>query len=101
MTAVELPPPSPALAVHESAARLRTFAEHAFRAMAINTYWGSGWAAGVTGAIGGPEGVLAATFTPELAMQVADWLDGCASANARSGEPIPPLAELISKAVQR
>lgn len=87
-----LPAPSPALAVHEAAARIRRLAERAAFAVTVNEYWTSGWALGVANAIGGDEGDLAALFTPELAVQIADWLDERASANTRTGEPLPALA---------
>lgn len=100
MTVIELPPPSTALSVHEAAARIRGLDERAFAGMANNSYWDVGWARGVVNAIGDEEGDLAALFTPELAIQLADWLDGRASANARTGEPIPPFAVAIAGAVQ-
>lgn len=98
MTTVELPPPSPALTVHEAAVRVRQIADRTFTAMATNSYWSVGWERGVTNAIGGDEGDLAALLTPELAVQLADWLDECASKNARTGEPIPAFALAFTKA---
>lgn len=92
MTADLLPPPSPALAVHEAAARIRTVAERAAVEVARNSYWDMGWTAGVTNAIGGYAGDLTALFSPALAEEFADWLDTVASANARHGQPLPPLA---------
>ncbi|CAL9668272.1 hypothetical protein SUDANB145_07275 (plasmid) [Streptomyces sp. enrichment culture] len=97
MTAVTLPPPSPALTVHEAAARIRRAAEAAQDEMATNGYWSSGWAAGVENAIGGEGGELAALFPPELALGLADWLDERASATARFGEPLPPLALVVAE----
>lgn len=87
-----MPPPSPALTVHEAAARIRRTAECAATAMARNDYWTVGWQRGVTNAIGGYEGDLAAFFSPALAEEFADWLDTVASANARHGQPLPALA---------
>lgn len=92
-TPVQLPPPSPALTVHQAAATIRTTAERASAAMARNDYWSVGWARGVTNAIGdGYEGDLAAFFSPELAGEFADWLDMVASAAARDGAELPALA---------
>ncbi|WP_420032291.1 hypothetical protein ACN2WE_05360 [Streptomyces sp. cg28] len=96
MTPVELPPPSTALLMHESAARIRAAAEKARAAMATNEYWSVGWQRGVANAIGGDEGDLAALFTPELALHLADWLDEQAAANARRGELFPALAVAIT-----
>ncbi|MGW0904960.1 hypothetical protein [Streptomyces sp. NPDC002853] len=98
MTAVELPPPSPALAVHRAAARIREIADRASWGVATNPYWDCGWASGVKDAIGGAEGDLAALVSPELAVLLADWLDERASASVRAGAPIPPLALAIAEA---
>ena len=89
---VQLPPPSPALTVHQAAATLRSVAESATAAMARNDYWSAGWERGVTNAISGYEGDLAAFFSPYLAGEFADWLDEVASAAARHGVALPPLA---------
>ncbi|NEB92414.1 hypothetical protein [Streptomyces bauhiniae] len=90
---VQLPPPSPALTIHETAARIRRTAERARTDMTRNSeYWTTGWAAGVTNAIGGDTGELAALFPPETALEIADWLDTVASAATRHGVPLPPLA---------
>ncbi|MFF0736835.1 hypothetical protein ACFYVK_35140 [Streptomyces chartreusis] len=100
MTSTDLlPPPSPALTVHQAAAALRRTAECAVAAMARNDYWAGGWQRGVTNAISGYEGDLAALFSPEMAVEVADWLDEVASAAARRGEPLPPLALTIASAL--
>lgn len=88
-----LPPPSPALMVHEVAARIRAASERAAAEVARNSYWDMGWTAGVTNAIGGAAGDLVAVFSPALADEFADWLDTVASANARCGDPLPPLAQ--------
>ncbi|WP_306317287.1 MULTISPECIES: hypothetical protein [unclassified Streptomyces] len=100
MTPVELPAPSPALRVHEAAARIRRIADRAACGVATNSYWSVGWERGVTNAIGGDEGDLAALLTPELAVEVADWLDARAAANVRFGEPMPALALKFVEAVQ-
>ena len=94
-----LPPPSPALTVHQAADRIRTLADAALRRMARNEYWGNGWKAGITDALGGEEGELAGLFTPELAIQFADWLDTSASHNARYGTPLPDFALAAARAL--
>lgn len=94
----QLPPPSDALTVHTAAAHLRSLAERAAAAMVGNDYWQSGWAVGVSNAIGGDEGELAARFSPEVVRLFADWLDECASANARHGAEIPAAALAITAA---
>ena len=99
MTAVQLPPPSPALTVHEAAAALRGTAQAAAAAMARNDYWSTGWTRGVANAVGGYEGDLAAFFSPELAVAFADWLDMAASDNARHGTPLPSLALAAARAL--
>lgn len=76
--AVTLPPPSPALTLHMAAAELRALVAKVRARMAQNDYWGMGWTPGVENAIGGPEGVLAGMFTPDLADVLADHLDATA-----------------------
>ncbi|MCX4405932.1 MULTISPECIES: hypothetical protein [unclassified Streptomyces] len=87
-----LPQPGAALLVHDAAARIRAASHRASAEAASNSYWDMGWTAGVTNAIGGAAGDLAAVFSPALAEEFADWLDAVASANARHGIPLPSLA---------
>jgi hypothetical protein len=94
-----LPAPGPALVVHQAAARVRALAERALERMARNEYWAGGWAVGVTNALGGEEGELAGLFTPELAIEFADWLDAAASRNARYGTPLPEFAGAVARAL--
>jgi hypothetical protein len=98
-TPVLLPPPSLALTVHQAAAHIRAIAGQALERMARNDYWGNGWAAGITDALGGEEGELAALFTPELAIEFADWLDTTASDHVRHGTPLPPFALTAARAI--
>lgn len=101
-TAVELPPPSPALVLHQAADTLRRSAQAALAAMAANSYWGSGWTAGVTNAIGGPEGELAGLLSPEAAIELADVLDTVGSAAARRiSEAIPEPLVMFADRVTR
>lgn len=95
----ELPPSSPALTVHEAAARIRRAAERARFETAVNEYWRVGWAAGIENAVGGAPGELTALFPPELAIEFADWLDTVASHNARYGTPLPEFALTVTAAV--
>lgn len=96
---VQLPPPSPALALHQAADSLRRSAHAALAEMASNDYWRNGWAAGVTNAIGGSEGELAALLSPEAAIELADVLDTVGSAAARRiSKAIPvPLAAFADR----
>lgn len=88
-----LPPPGPALLVHEAAARIRAASNRAVVEAKDNPYWRNGWTAGITDALGGAAGDLAAVFSPALAEEFSDWLDSVASANARHGIPLPSLAQ--------
>lgn len=94
----QLPPPGPALTVHETAARIRRAADRARFETTVNEYWRNGWTAGITDALGGSAGELAALFTPELAIAFADWLDTVASHNARYGTPLPEFALTVAAA---
>lgn len=78
LPAVALPPPSPALVLHEAAARLRGWAAAARVEMAINPYWVGGFRNGIGGAISGDAGVLASLLSPDAADELADWLDATA-----------------------
>lgn len=78
MTAVEMPPPGWALTLNQAAAKLRDRAAKARAEAKGNDYWNGGWARGVENAIGGAEGVLAGMFTPDMADEIADWLDSIA-----------------------
>ena len=77
---VELPPPGPALRLHEAAAVLRRRAERARTEMAGNAYWDMGWRIGIENAIGDVAGGLASFMDPAMADGLADWLDGVAQA---------------------
>ncbi|MFE7077889.1 hypothetical protein ACFU96_48230 [Streptomyces sp. NPDC057620] len=93
----ELPPASPALTVHAAAASLRSTAGAALADLDTDSYWScydraTAWRDGFENGMGGVCSQLAAVFTPELALEIADWLDETASAAARTGAPIPPLA---------
>ncbi len=96
---VELPAPSQALRLHQAAASLRRSAQAALDAAAKNTYWDSGWARGITNAVGGPEGDLAAQLSPAAAIDLADLLDTVGSEAARRiREVIPaPLAAFADR----
>ena len=92
---VELPPPSPALVLHQAAAHLRRTAHAAAAAMAANEYWSVGWTRGITNAVGGPEGDLAALLSPETTAELADVLDTVGSETARGHRDAIP-APLIT-----
>lgn len=102
--AVHLPPPSEALTVHEAAATLRRTAKVAQQDLDIAEYWAfydkaTAWRDGFVNGMGGVCSDLAAIFTPALAVEFADWLDGVASANARHGTALPPLALAVARAL--
>ncbi|NED31042.1 hypothetical protein [Streptomyces sp. SID8499] len=99
---VQLPPPSPALQLHQAAEVLRRSAQAAVAAMARNDYWAVGWARGVTNAIGGPEGELAALLSPDAALTLADALDTVGSEAARRlRDAVPvPLAVFAGRVVE-
>lgn len=91
-----LPPPGPALTLHEAAAKLRTAAAGARAEMASNDYWGNGWAAGVQDAIGGEAGFLAVLLDPDAADEMADWLDATAAEAVRHAAGFGNLQEEIT-----
>jgi hypothetical protein len=100
---VQLPPPSPALAVHETADRIRTVAEAALRDLDTDDFWScydraTAWRDGFENGMGGVCSQLAAVFTPEMAIAFADWLDTVASHNARYGTPLPEFALTVAAA---
>ncbi|WP_030040175.1 hypothetical protein, partial [Streptomyces resistomycificus] len=92
-----LPPPSPALTVHQTAAHIRTIAEAALADLDHDDFWScydraTAWRDGFENGMGGVCSQLAGLFTPELAIAFADWLDTVASHNARYGTPLPDFA---------
>ena len=99
-----LPPPGPALAVHEAAARIRRTAESAQADLDTDDFWkcydpATAWRDGFLNGMGGACSELAGLFTPALATELADWLDAVASANARHGTPLPQLALTVARAL--
>src|SRR3546814_6883812 len=69
-------------------------AEAAERDIDTNPFWRSEltarpdwYANGVRNGLGGPSGELAALFTPELALDLADWLDHHARLLVAAGHP--------------
>ncbi|UPZ27702.1 hypothetical protein MUK60_07620 [Streptomyces sp. LRE541] len=97
MPLAELPPASPALTVHQAAANLRHTAQAALADLNSDSFWScydraTAWRDGFENGMGGACSRLAAVFTPELALEIADWLDETASTAARTGAPLPPLA---------
>lgn len=99
-----LPAPGPALVVHEAAARIRTLAEAALADLNGDDFWScydraTAWRDGFENGMGGVCSQLAGLFTPELAIQFADWLDAVASHNARYGAPLPEFALTAARAL--
>lgn len=93
---VLLPPPGPALLLHQAAAKLRGWAAAARAEMARNDYWDMGWAAGVENAISNPTGRLAAMFSPDVADETADWLDATAAEAVKHACGLGNLEEEIT-----
>ncbi|MCX5253573.1 hypothetical protein OOK27_05220 [Streptomyces canus] len=105
MSAPELlPAPGPALTVHQAAARIRSVAEKALADLNSDDFWSgydraTAWRDGFENGMGGVCSQLAGLFTPELAIQFADWLDTVASHNARYGTPLPEFALTTARAL--
>lgn len=78
---VLLPPPGPALLLHQAADKLRT-AALAARA-AGRTPTPAEWFGVMDNALGGPVGVLCGLLSPGLALDLADWLDDTAAEAVR------------------
>jgi hypothetical protein len=92
-----LPPPSLALTVHQAAAHIRSIAEAALADLDSDGFWScydraTAWRDGFENGMGGVCSQLAGLFTPELAIEFADWLDIAASDHVRRGTPLPPFA---------
>lgn len=99
-----LPPPSLAFTVHEAAAHIRTIAVAALADLDNDDFWScydraTAWRDGFENGMGGVCSQLAGLFTPELAIEFADWLDGAASDHVRRGTPLPPFAVTAARAI--
>jgi hypothetical protein len=94
--AVTLPPPGPALRLHMAADRLRRAGLAAQDEVKSNDYWGGSWVAGMTNGMGGAAGKLGALLPPELALELADWLDGIAAEAVRYASGFGNLQEEIT-----
>jgi hypothetical protein len=75
-----LPPPSPALLLHQAAAKLRAAAEAARASEAAEGRKPASWCGDLDGYLGGPVGVLCGLLSPELALDLCDFLDATAVA---------------------
>lgn len=91
-----LPPPGPALTLHQAAAKLRSWVAEVRAEMATNDYWSGGWADGIQGAISGAGGMLATMFSPEMALDTADWLDATAAEAVRHAAGFGNLQQEIT-----
>lgn len=91
-----LPPPGPALLLHQAAAKARGWAAEARAEMASNDYWDAGWSDGIQGAISGAAGTLAAMFSPDVADETADWLDATAAEAVKHARGLGNLEEEIT-----
>jgi hypothetical protein len=107
--AVTLPPPSPALTMHQAAAELRRLAETAQRDIDTSDYWtcyepANRWRDGLVNGFGGVTADLAAAFSPTTALALADWLDETAARLVKSTHPgwqatVAPLPVALARAV--
>jgi hypothetical protein len=80
---VTLPPPSPALVLHEAAARLRPAAEAALARWGADGHSPERWYDDMDNALGGPVGVFCGLLSPELALELCDFLDATAAEAVR------------------
>lgn len=81
--AVALPPPGPALTLHEAAAKLRTAAQAALEDLRTDSFWScyepaTAWRDGFVNGMGGEPGDLAELLSPGVALELAEWLDATA-----------------------
>lgn len=75
-----LSPPSPALILHQAAARLRPAAQAAIARQVAEGRTPEQWAYDLDGYLGGPIGEFCGLLSPELALDLCDWLDATAVA---------------------
>ncbi|WP_329131621.1 hypothetical protein OG552_10695 [Streptomyces sp. NBC_01476] len=74
-----LTPPGPALRLHEAAEKLRAAAEAAIEIQKVRGRAPDQWAYDLDNYLGGPIGVLCGLLSPELALDLADFLDATAA----------------------
>ncbi len=75
-----LPPPSPALLLHEAAAKLRSAAQRALDREAEKGRTPADWYADmVDGYLGGPVGIFCGLLSPSAGLELADHLDATAA----------------------
>lgn len=106
-------PESPAETVRRGAEKMRGLAQAALRDVAENDYWNGccpaagnddAYRHGVRDGLGGPAGELAAAFTPDVALLIADQWDEVAddmdNCQAYEVERIPAWAKTHAAAVK-
>ncbi|MGW2937650.1 hypothetical protein ACWDA7_38900 [Streptomyces sp. NPDC001156] len=102
---IQLPPPGPALRLHQAAARIRAAADLAQRDLDSDSFWrcydpATAWRDGFTNGMGGVCSDLAGLFTPQLALHIADWLVTVGAHAVRHGpDSIPAPAAAIADAL--
>ncbi|MFE9127038.1 hypothetical protein ACFYOF_16735 [Streptomyces sp. NPDC007148] len=102
----QLPPPSPALRLHQAAARLRRTAQAAQHDLDTDSFWkcydpATAWRDGFENGMGGICSQLAGLLTPQLALQLAEWLDATGAHAARHGPAsVPAPAAAIAHALE-
>lgn len=94
---VELPPPSPALVLHQAADRLRRAAQAAMDQEASEGRTPADWYADmVDGYLGGPAGMFCGLLSPAAGLELADWLDATAAEAVRYAAGFGNLQEEIT-----
>lgn len=91
---VALPPPGPALTLHQAAAKLRAAAEAARAGGRTPTP--AEWYALMDNVLGGPVGVLCGLLSPGLALVIADHLDATAVEAVRHAAGFGNIQEEIT-----
>lgn len=95
-TSTLLPPPGPALLLHQAAAKLRPVAEAAIARLAEDGRTPADWYAVMDNALGGPMGVLCGLLSPQLALDLCDHLDATAAEAVKHAAGFGNLQEEIT-----
>jgi hypothetical protein len=93
---VELPAPSPALTLNMAADKLRRAAGAAVDRQAEDGRTDADWARDMDNYLGGPIGVLCGLLSPELALDLADFLDATAAQAVRYAAGFGNIQEEIT-----
>jgi hypothetical protein len=93
---IELPPPSPALTLNMAADKLRRAAQAALDRQAEDGRSSADWARGMDNYLGGPIGAFCGLLSPELALDLADFLDATAAQAVRYAAGFGNIQEEIT-----